>query len=61
MATEDVNFYTGRTVEILIMHGTGSHTSLCSMRYYALSDLTLSVKDYFVPMHFFLRILTVKW
>ena len=37
------------TVEILIMHSTGSHTSLCIMRYYALSDQILSVKDYFVP------------
>ena len=37
------------TVEILIMHSAGSPTSLCIMRCYALSDLTLSVQGHFVP------------
>ena len=43
------NFNKLSTVAILIMHGAGSPTSICNMRYYALRGVILSVQSHFVP------------
>ncbi len=40
------------TVAILIMHGAGSPTSICNMRYYALWGVILSVQSHNGNTHF---------